>query len=108
MTISPLDNFSSAMRNYSLNNQSAVSSVYQKAVNAPKSTDTKNTVDLINPVQYPNADLVPKTRDTESVQAADAAFNQVAAGFGANITGYGADAAGAMYAMLGSQFDAFA
>ena len=108
MTISPLDNFSSAMRNYSLNNQSAVSSVYQKAVNAPKSTDTKNTVDLINPIQYPNADLVPKTRDTEAVQATDAAFNQVAAGFGSAVTGYGADAAGAMYAMVGSQFDAFA
>lgn len=100
--------FASVARNYSLSNQSQVSSVYKKE--ATKGVSQTGKVGSASPVMYPNADV--KAADTvakaEDEIKAENSFNSVAAKFQGAMTAYNMDATASAYGMSGSTINLFA
>lgn len=90
--------------NYALANQSGVSETYQKSI------QTNNRVDLVNPVQYPNA----RTEETGNVSSfararqAGSEYNDIASRYAGSPVGYSANREATSYDMVGSAFDAIA
>lgn len=99
--------FSSVSRNYALSNQSSVSSVYQQQkVNSAAST---KGIGIVNPVQYPNADIQAKQADkVEDSIKTEQAFNQVAAAYQNMTTAYNAGGMAEAYGMTGSTINLMA
>ena len=91
--------------NYAVSNQSRVSDAYQKSV------QSQGEIDLVNPVQYPNARTVSVAETAEqrgAAQKADREYNAIAARYASSPAFYQADSSAASYSMIGSGFDAIA
>ncbi len=91
--------------NYSISNNSTVSSAYIDSVK--KSGNTAN-IRATAPVKYPNAQLVPGSLEAAKSIEANKAYNQIASSFGSAVTAYDKAGAGTGYGLLGSQFDTYA
>lgn len=109
MTVSSLGtDFASVARNYSLSNQSQVSSVYKK--DATKGVSQTGKVGSASPVVYPNADVkaADSVAKAEDEIKAENSFNSVAAKFQGAMTAYNMDAIASAYGMSGSTINLFA
>lgn len=109
MTVSSLGtDFASVARNYSLSNQSQVSSVYKK--DAAKGVSQTGKVGSASPVVYPNADVkaADSVAKAEDEIKAENSFNSVAAKFQGAMTAYNMDAIASAYGMSGSTINLFA
>lgn len=100
--------FASVARNYSLSNQSQVSSVYKKE--ATKGVSQTGKVGSASPVMYPNADVkaADSVAKAEDEIKAENSFNSVAAKFQGAMTAYNMDATASAYGMSGSTINLFA
>jgi len=100
--------FASVARNYSISNQSQVSSVYKKE--AAQGVGKAGKVDATSPVMYPNADVkaVDSVTAAEDEIKTENSFNDVAAKFQGAMTAYNMDATASAYGMTGSTINLFA
>ncbi len=91
--------------NYSVENQSEVSDVY----NAMATTPTQG-IDSVSPVMYPNAQAqaTSPVAQAEAAVKADKAFNDIASSFAGSSTGYDSAMAANSYSMVGANIDLLA
>ena len=89
--------------NYSVENQSEVSDVY----NAMATTPTQG-IDSVSPVIYPNAQATSSVAQAEAAVKADKAFNDIASSFAGSSTGYDSAMAANSYSMVGANIDLLA
>ena len=91
---------------YTVENQSEVSDSF---VEAMRGAGYANRVDATAPVQYATASVTTnRIEQLQRNQEANKAYNDLAASFGGVNVSYGAGRQAENYAVLGSQFDAFA
>lgn len=91
-------------QNYSVTNQSAVSSVYEESVQQAGAL-----VGGAQPVQYPNAQIAEQAvSHVQASQKMEQAYNAIASAFEGTTTSYQGDMQGSGYAMIGSQIDVYA
>lgn len=94
--------------NYALQNTSTVSAAYTQSMSKIQNTGAFADVDAVNPVVYPNAQVVDPAKQVKASLEAEKEFNSVASGFMGMATGYRDSGTSTGYEMLGSNFDAFA
>lgn len=96
-------------QNYTVGNQSSVSSAYEESVKQMQGVGAGSSVESTSPVRYPNAQLVEnKMAQVKEAQQMGRAYNDIAATFEGNPSSYGADRKGNSYALLGANIDVYA
>ena len=96
--------------NYSVTNQSEVSSTSKESAQDAMSIGAFPNIDAVNPVQYPNAQsiAVDPMKKLEQTQSVSKDLNEIASGFTGIATGYGSDSKSYGYQMIGSTIDIYA
>lgn len=93
-------------QSFSLNNQSAVSAVYEESI---QQTGMEASIGGVHPVQYPNAQLVAnRVSQIQESQRMEQAYNDIAAGLSGEIAFYNETSLGGQYNSIGTKVDAFA
>lgn len=96
--------------NYSVRNQSEVSSAYTESVKETQNAGTFPSIGTVNPVAYPDATVsaADSTARLAKAQSTNRELNSIASGFSGIMTGYGNDSQSYGYEMIGSTIDYYA
>ncbi len=89
-------------QNYSLSNNSEVSSAYE----ASRANETSG-IGAVDPVQYPNATAQSKSSAMVASSKMESAFNDIASSYEGMTTAYDPEGNGLQYDILGSNVDVF-
>jgi hypothetical protein len=95
--------------NYSVKNQSDVSSAYTESTKGVKKTGTFPNIGAVNPVQYPNAQVtaVDPTEKLAKAQSVSRDMNEIASEFTGTATGYNSASQSYGYDTIGSTIDVY-
>lgn len=106
-SVSPLSYVSARQNAYAIDNQSEISDEF---VSSLKDSSRTGDIQAAPPVQYANARAVRVggAQQAEAAQRVGRAYNDIAESFGGISTSYDAASNASSYAILGSNFDAYA
>jgi hypothetical protein len=95
--------------NYTVKNQSEVSSAYAESVKQVENTGIFSDIGSVTPVRYPNAQefSVNLTDRLAKAQSVSRDMNEIASEFAGTTTGYSSDRQSSNYQMIGSVIDEY-